>query len=225
MPNLRLSDGTPLKVRAIVAMDRQGFIGYHNDLIFHNPEDLKFFKEKTVNHICVMGRKTFESIGRILPRRQTVVVTSHPHEFLERTIGRMKAPDDTPFPLATKLPLVDLPSIAEAYGDINVYVCGGSAIYELFRPYICTYVVTEYSINVLEDGVKHGFLPEDFDERDLVRLTKKRFSNLNCSELQYGRFEGIRYTIKSYNRINATNTAAWRALKKDMNGTSDDMYI
>lgn len=224
MPSLRLSDGTPLKVRAILAMDRQGFIGYKNSLIFNNPEDLAFFKQKTQNHICVMGRKTFESIGKILPKRQTVVVSSNAHEVLNRITSTMKIPKETPCPLVTRNPLEDIPKIAEAAGDINVYICGGAAVYELFRPYIGTYIVTEYSINVEDEGVEKGLLPEGFDENDLVRVTKKRFSTLNCADLQYGRFEGIRFTIRCYNRINGWNPAR-KALREDLDRCGDGMYI
>lgn len=61
----------------IYAQDMNRGIGYHNQLPWSLPNDLKFFKEQTMGHTIVMGRKTFESMGkRILPGRQTVVVTS-----------------------------------------------------------------------------------------------------------------------------------------------------
>jgi dihydrofolate reductase len=59
----------------IVAMDRNGAIGKDNKLPWHLPEDLKFFKETTQGKIMIMGRKTFDSIGRILPGRFHIVIT------------------------------------------------------------------------------------------------------------------------------------------------------
>ena len=59
----------------IVAMDQQGLIGNQNTLPWYLPADLQFFKETTIGHIVIMGRKTFESIGRPLPNRRNIVLT------------------------------------------------------------------------------------------------------------------------------------------------------
>ena len=59
----------------IVAMDKNRLIGKNNQLPWHLPEDLKFFKRVTMGHPIVMGRKTHESIGRILPGRENIVIT------------------------------------------------------------------------------------------------------------------------------------------------------
>ncbi|WP_181348378.1 dihydrofolate reductase [Thalassobacillus sp. CUG 92003] len=60
----------------VVAMDRNRVIGNNNDLPWHIPNDLKFFKETTLHHTIIMGRKTFESFGKPLPNRRNVIVTS-----------------------------------------------------------------------------------------------------------------------------------------------------
>ncbi|MFA1820763.1 dihydrofolate reductase [Virgibacillus oceani] len=62
-------------ISLLVAMDRNRVIGYKNDLPWHLPKDLRFFKEKTTGGTIIMGRKTFESIGRVLPKREHVVLT------------------------------------------------------------------------------------------------------------------------------------------------------
>lgn len=62
----------------VVAMDRNRGIGLHNKLPWHLPADLKFFKETTVGHSILMGRKTYEAIGRPLPNRTNVVLTRDP---------------------------------------------------------------------------------------------------------------------------------------------------
>lgn len=67
-----------MKVILIVAMDRERGIGKNNDLMWHLPEDMKFFKETTAGHIVVMGRKNYDSIPerfRPLPNRENVVLS------------------------------------------------------------------------------------------------------------------------------------------------------
>ncbi|MFN2745680.1 MULTISPECIES: dihydrofolate reductase [Bacillus] len=61
----------------IFAMDRNRLIGRNNDLPWHLPQDLKYFKKVTTGHPVIMGRKTYESIGRPLPNRKNLVVTSN----------------------------------------------------------------------------------------------------------------------------------------------------
>jgi dihydrofolate reductase len=62
----------------ILAMDENRVIGKDNQLPWHLPEDLKFFKRVTMGHPIVMGRKTHDSIGRILPGRENIVITRQP---------------------------------------------------------------------------------------------------------------------------------------------------
>ncbi|MBO8155017.1 MAG: dihydrofolate reductase [Bacillaceae bacterium] len=62
-------------ISLLVAMDKNQLIGKDNQLPWHLPEDLKYFKKTTLGHTVVMGRKTFESIGRPLPQRENVVMT------------------------------------------------------------------------------------------------------------------------------------------------------
>ncbi len=60
---------------AIVAIDQNNVIGNHNKLPWHLPADLNYFKQVTLNKTIIMGRKTFESIGRPLPHRKNMIVT------------------------------------------------------------------------------------------------------------------------------------------------------
>ena len=67
-----------MKVALIVAMDQEQGIGKNNDLMWHLPVDMKFFKETTNGHIVVMGRKNFDSIPerfRPLSNRENVILT------------------------------------------------------------------------------------------------------------------------------------------------------
>lgn len=61
----------------IVACDNNGLIGRDNTLPWHLPSDLKYFKEMTMNRDIIMGRKTFESIGRPLPNRRNIVISKN----------------------------------------------------------------------------------------------------------------------------------------------------
>lgn len=70
-------------ISMIVAMDDKQAIGYNNQLPWHLPEDLKYFKKVTTGHPIVMGRKTRDSIGRNLPNRENVILTRDKHYACE----------------------------------------------------------------------------------------------------------------------------------------------
>lgn len=67
----------------IVAMSKNNVIGKDNKLIWHLPEDLKRFKTLTTGKTIIMGRKTFESLGRVLPNRKHVVLTKSKDFYIE----------------------------------------------------------------------------------------------------------------------------------------------
>lgn len=74
------------QITLVVAMDAQRGIGVDNKLPWHLPEDLAHFKRVTLGHPIIMGRKTFDSIGRPLPKRRNIVVTRNAewtHEGVE----------------------------------------------------------------------------------------------------------------------------------------------
>jgi len=64
-----------LKLSIIVATAEKGVIGKDNQLIWHLPEDLKMFRRLTTGHVIIMGRKTFESIGKPLPNRTSIIIS------------------------------------------------------------------------------------------------------------------------------------------------------
>ncbi|MFD2760816.1 dihydrofolate reductase [Lentibacillus juripiscarius] len=70
-------------ISLLVAMDRNRVIGSQNDLPWHLPNDLKFFKQKTTGNTIFMGRKTFEAIGKPLPNRENIVMTRQQSSFPE----------------------------------------------------------------------------------------------------------------------------------------------
>lgn len=64
-----------LKIILIVAAAENNAIGKNNQMLWHLPDDFKYFKNKTIAHSIVMGRKTFESLGKALPDRRNIVLT------------------------------------------------------------------------------------------------------------------------------------------------------
>ena len=70
-------------IAAIVATDLNNGIGKNNELLCHLPADLKFFKATTMGLPIIMGRKTYESIGRLLPGRKNIIITRSPDYKLE----------------------------------------------------------------------------------------------------------------------------------------------
>ena len=103
----------PLPFKAIAAMSLNRVIGNGNTIPWHLPEDFKWFKETTMGHVLAMGRKTFESIGRPLPGRETVVLTRNPNSVTGvQTLDSLEALGQ-----------------AEAYRDRTIFICGGAEIY------------------------------------------------------------------------------------------------
>ena len=79
--------------KAIAAMSENRVIGQGKKIPWHIPEDFKWFKETTMGHVLVMGRRTFESIGKALPGRETMVLTrggfSHPDVTVIRSLDEV----------------------------------------------------------------------------------------------------------------------------------------
>lgn len=115
------------RVTLVVAVARNGVIGAGGGMPWHLPEDLKRFKAVTLGHTLVMGRKTHESIGRLLPGRRTVIVTRNP-DF--RVDG------------ATVAPSVEA-ALAAAADDSETFVVGGGEIYVQALPLADRLLVTE----------------------------------------------------------------------------------
>ncbi|HLX94951.1 MAG TPA: dihydrofolate reductase [Verrucomicrobiae bacterium] len=69
--------------KAIAAMSQNRVIGADGKIPWHLPEDFKWFKKMTMGNIVVMGRKTFESLGRPLPSRKNMILTRHPQRLIK----------------------------------------------------------------------------------------------------------------------------------------------
>ena len=73
-------------IKILVAFDENRVIGKNNELIWHLPADLKRFKALTTGHVIIMGRKTYDSIGKPLPNRTTIVISRTPGLQIEGVI-------------------------------------------------------------------------------------------------------------------------------------------
>lgn len=104
----------------IVAVAQNNAIGRNNELLWHISEDLKYFKSVTTGHPVIMGRKTYESIGRPLPGRRNVVLTRGEIESPE-----IKNPQTTSFEVVHTLDQVY--EIAKGEGEF--FIMGGGMLY------------------------------------------------------------------------------------------------
>ena len=113
----------------IVAKAKNNIIGKENKLLWHLPEDLKKFKELTTGHVIIMGRKTFESLGKILPDRKHVVFTNNPD---------FKVDNENVEIVHSMLQIQEY-----IENDEENFVIGGAMIYNLLMQYVNKMYVTE----------------------------------------------------------------------------------
>lgn len=101
-------------VTIIAAVGRNKALGKNNDLIWHLPADLRRFKEVTRGHHVIMGRKTFESLGKPLPNRTNIIVSRNSNYKADGcvVVGSLEE------------------ALKEAHSDPNPYILGGAQIYE-----------------------------------------------------------------------------------------------
>jgi len=119
----------------IVATDRDRGIGIDNRLPWRLPEDLAHFKQVTTGHPIIMGRKTFESIGRPLPGRRNIVITRNPawrHDGVECVSSIQEA-----------VALVQQPIAVQGNLETNAFVIGGAEIYLQALPFCEQLLITE----------------------------------------------------------------------------------
>ena len=141
-----------MKFTGIVAIDRNCGMGYKNKLPWYIPEDLKLFKARTLNHPILMGRKTYESIGKPLPNRQNIVLT---HNWDYRQDGVIVIHD-----------LVELKKIRLI--DEEVFVIGGAEIFNLLKDKIERFWISEVKVEA-ETDVKFPInLSESYYSREVM---------------------------------------------------------
>ena len=167
-----------MKLKSIAVVDKDWGIGKDGGLLVHLPGDLKYFKEKTLNNIVIMGRTTLESLpkGKPLPERTTVIMTKN-----KDLAGDFYTVDsiDSLFKL--------LEQIIREEPEKIPYVAGGESIYKQLLPYTDTCLITK--MNKGFDAEKHF---ENLDENPEFTLTKEGPVN---SE------KGVEYRFCEYVRL------------------------
>ena len=121
-----MTDRLPLSM--IVAVARNGAIGKDGGLPWRYPEDLKYFRAMTRGHAVIMGRKTWNEVGRPLPDRTNIVVTREPGVRIESALVASSVEDAI--------------QLARAVDD-SPFIIGGSQIYALAMPFVTDAYITE----------------------------------------------------------------------------------
>jgi dihydrofolate reductase len=168
-----------MRVSLIVAVAENGVIGRGGALPWRLSADLQRFKQLTMGHHLIMGRKTFDSIGRGLPGRTTIVISRQA---------------DLPLPLGCRLAasLDDALRIAEAAVDSEAFVIGGAAIYRLALPKADRVYLTAVHANVEGDT----FFRE-FDETKWLLSSEERHPADAKNEFDY--------SFRVYDSMNRAN--------------------
>ena len=139
-----------MAISMIAAVGKNLELGKNNDLIWHFKEDMKFFKETTMGHPVIMGRKTFESLPKALPGRKNIVISANP-EYKADGAEVVTSVEE-----AIKL--------AEAE-NTDVFVLGGGRIYAEFLPYADNLYLTEINAECPDADI---YFP-DFNKSDYIK--------------------------------------------------------
>ncbi|MBT3918533.1 MAG: dihydrofolate reductase [Nitrosomonadales bacterium] len=139
------------KITIIVAVSENLVIGHRNTLPWHISEDLKNFKKITLNHSVIMGRKTFESIGKPLKYRRNIVISRNKNLQVSG-VEIVSSLDD---------------AICLAKSEDEVFIIGGEQIYEIALPIATNMFITKVHSTIEGDA----FFP-NFDENQWKKLTQ-----------------------------------------------------
>jgi dihydrofolate reductase len=153
-----------MTISLIVAKAKNNVIGKDNQLIWHLPADLKFFKNKTMGHTVVMGRKTYDSMGKPLPGRMNVVITRQQNFHPEGVTIE--------------------PSLESALEDLKVaevFIIGGGEIFKHAMPLADKMYVTE--IDELFDGDVYfpEINPDEWELTEAIPFPKDEKNKYNLS--------------------------------------------
>lgn len=152
----------------IVAVAENNVIGKDNKLIWHLPEDLKRFKKLTTGHTIIMGRKTFESLGRVLPNRKHVILCNDMELNIEDENVEM---------------LEDI-SMLKQYIDSTEenFIIGGATIYKLLLPY-----ANKIYLTLIHEKFEGDVFFPEIDEREwkIVETEKGLKDEKNPYDYEY----------------------------------------
>ena len=158
----------------IVAKAKNNVIGKDNQLIWHLPEDLKRFKRLTTGHTIIMGRKTFESLGRVLPNRHHVILCNDANMEIDNE----------------NVEILEDISLLDKYikDEEEHFVIGGATMYRLLMPYCTKMYITE--INQEFDG-DVSFPEINMNEWKVTEREKGLKDEKNAFDYEYVTYERI----------------------------------
>ena len=156
----------------IVAVAKNNVIGKDNKLIWHLPEDLKRFKELTIGHNIIMGRKTFESLGKILPNRKHIILCND----MEMNINN------------ENVEILEDISMLKKYIDSEEenFIIGGGTIYKILLPYAKKIYLTK----IHEEFDGDVYFPEiKQEEWKIIKKEKGLKNEKNLFDYEYITYE------------------------------------
>jgi dihydrofolate reductase len=159
-----------MNLSLICAMAENRVIGINNNLPWHLSEDLKYFRRTTMGHSIIMGRKTWESIGRPLPGRTNIVVTRNTDYSAEgaKVVSSLEAA----IRMAESVAFID--------GTDEAFVIGGAAVYQAALPLANTIHLT-----CVHAEVKGDTFFTDFDVTKWEEVAREDFSSDESNPYDY----------------------------------------
>ncbi len=164
-----------MKVALIAAFAQNLVVGIDNTLPWHLPEDLKYFKRTTSGKAIIMGRKTYESIGRPLPNRTNIVVSRNP-QFQAEGIVMVES---------LEAAIKHAESVNLINGIDEVMVIGGAAIYEAALPLADRLYITHVHANVDGDAFFPKVNFEQWNEVSIENFNKDESNPFDYSFAVY----------------------------------------
>jgi len=146
-----------MSINIIAAIGPNNIIGNKGKLPWHIPDDLKRFKKLTLDHPVIMGRKTYESIGRPLPNRENIVITSQKN---------YSAPGCSTFS--------SLKEALNKYAESDIFIIGGAKIYKQAMPFADHLYITEIKIPAEGDV----YFPE-YDKNEWREMEREKHEQFN----------------------------------------------
>ncbi len=148
-----------MKISIAVAMTNNHVIGTKNSLPWYIPEDLKKFRELTTGHVILMGRKTFESLPKVLPDRDHIVITRD-SKYKEANLRAKES--NRVFVVNTPFEAIEM--IKNRNSDEEVFIIGGGEIYNQMLPLTDRLYITEVKESVDGDTYFPEINPSQWNE-------------------------------------------------------------
>jgi len=160
-------------ISAIFARTKNNVIGKDNKIPWHLPVDLKYFMNTTMGHHIIMGRKSFDALGKALKGRTNIIITRNPSFEAEGA--------------KVVHSLEEALLIAFDHCEQEVFITGGAVIYDLAMPYIDRLYVTDIDGEVDGDTFGPDFDPEDWEKTRSTHHHKDDKNKYDCEFYRYDR--------------------------------------